>query len=174
MMKNRIIRLIGLACILVLVSGCYQKRTNGNESIYTFAIYVKLGVPLAGLLLIPIGMAVRRFVSRKWGMVCLLMTPLIFFIATPSMLLDYLRVNPKEFGVRYGFWFSPTVVDIPFENLTQIRYGFADDNRSRMLFCDFKDGTRKKLSAGDLIQFGVPEVLDQAKKNGVKVISPFD
>lgn len=162
------LQLVCLMATLTLCSGCYEKQVNGDQTVYTFATYIQFGVPFLSFLLIPLGMAVLKL-SQKWGWVCMLMSPVLLFVVAPAMFLDYLTVDSKGFQGRYGSWFSPTTFNVQFDDLELLRRTYQGGGKSLYLECVFKDGQKTMVSAGDLIQYAVPEILQRAKAAGVNV-----
>jgi hypothetical protein len=163
--------LVGLLA-LCFVSGCYERVSLGNQSLYHFAWWLGPAVIAAGILAVPIGWFVRKQ-NGRWGFVLMVMGPVLLIIAAPAMYSDRVLIDEEHFETRYGFWFSPTVQNIRFDDLQAIRYVAVRARRGRTnyeLRCTRKSGGEATVHAGDLVKNAVPEILTRAKAKGIVVL----
>ncbi len=160
------------ALALCSVAGCYEHVSNGNESIYRFVWWLGPLIIAGGILAIPAGWFLRRW-SAKWGFVLMVMAPVLLVIVAPAMYSDRVVIDNEHFEARYGFWFSPSVHNLRFEDLQEIQYVAVPGSRGSTnyeLHCLSKAGQLSVVHAGDLVRNTVPEILERAKAKGVRVV----
>jgi hypothetical protein len=153
------------------VSGCYEKATHGDQSIYTFATWLGIAVILGGLIMIPAGWLLRR-ASMKYGITMMVLGPLVLIIAAPAMYSDRVVVDAEHFEARYGIWVSPYTHNIRFDDLRAIQRIGVPGRRNRttyQLHCIRKDGTNEVVPIGDLVVNAVPEIMQRARAKQVLV-----
>ncbi len=170
--SKRCMTVCAAVLLICLVSGCYEHVTDGQKSLYQFAWWVGPLVIAGGILGIPIGWWIRKW-NAKWGFVMMGMAPLLLVIVAPGMYTDRVLIDDEHFETRYGFWFDPSVHDIRFDNLREIRFVAVPGSRGRTnheMRCTTKKGETTVVHAGDLVMPTVPEILARAEKRGVKVV----
>ncbi len=89
------------------------------------------------------------------------------------MYSDRVLIDDQHFEATYGFWFSPTLRQIRFDELSEIQYVAVRGRRGRINYeirCLKKDGQSSVVHAGDLVKNTVPELLARAKSKGVNVV----
>jgi hypothetical protein len=163
--------LFGLLALCV-VSGCYERATVGNQSIYRFDWWLGPTVIGAGILAVPIGWFVRKR-NARWGFVLMVMGPFLLAVVAPAMYSDRVLIDDEHFETRYGLWFKPTEQNIRFDDLQAIRYIAVPARRGRLnyeLRCTRKAGGETTVHAGDLVKNAVPEILARAKAKGIIVL----
>jgi hypothetical protein len=156
-----------------LVSGCYERVTQGNQSIYRFAWWIGPSVIAGGILGVPVGWFLRNW-NKRWGFVLMCLAPVLLVIVAPAMYSDRVIVDDQHFDAKYGFWFSPNQQSIRFENLREIRYVKIAGNRGRTnyeLHCLSPAGQVTVVPAGDLVRQTVPEIAQRAKARGVAFVN---
>jgi len=159
------------AFALCFLTGCYEQTVRGDESVYRFAWWLGPVIITVGLLGVPVGWLLRQW-NPKLGFVVMVLAPILLIIVAPSMYSDRVVVDGRHFEARYGFWFSPSVHVVPFDDLTAIRYVAKEDHRGRVTYrihCVHKTGSTTEVSAGDLVRNAVPEILDRARVRGIIV-----
>jgi len=157
---------------LLVISGCYERVTQGDQSVYRFAWWLGPAVIAGGILGGPVGWFVRK-VNRRWGYALMFLSPFLLIAVAPAMYSDRVVVDDRHFEARYGMWFSPTVQDVKFDDLREIRYVGVKDSRGRTKYelrCITKTGETRVVPAGDLVKNTVPEVLAKARDKGVNVV----
>jgi hypothetical protein len=161
------------ALMLCVFSGCYEHVSRGNESIYRFAWWVGPAVIAGGILAVPIGWLIRKRVPR-WGFVLMVMGPVLLGIVAPSSYRDRVLIDDDRFEATYGFWFSPSVHRVRFDDLNEIHYVAVRGRRGRInheIHCLKKDGQTSVVHSGDLVKNTVPELLARASAKGVRVVT---
>ena len=159
------------ALVLCFLPGCYERVSHGNESVYQFAWWLGPLVIAGGILAFPCGWLLRKW-SKKLGTILMILAPLMLIVAAPAIYSDYAIVDDDHFEARYGFWFAPTVHNLRFDDLQEIRYVAVPGSRGRTnyeLHCISRTGQQTVVHAGDLIKNTVPEILERARKHGVRV-----
>jgi hypothetical protein len=157
---------------ICLIAGCYERTTNGATSIYQFAWWLGPAVIGGGILCVPAGWLLRPSVP-KWGWVLMVMGPLLLILVAPAMYSDRVVIDDEHFEARFGFWFSPTMHNLRFQDLRVIQYVAVAGTRGRTkyeLHCLSASGQSTVVPAGDLVRETVPEILERAKAKGVQVV----
>lgn len=156
-----------------LVSGCYDRADRGGQSVYQFAAWVGAAVIGVGLLL-AVGGVVLIILKQRWGFLLPLFAAFLLIIVAPSMYTDFVVVDADHFEASYGFWFTPSVHNIKFAQLRELRHVAVRDNKNRIKYemhCKYMNGTVTVVHCGDLVKNAVPEILSKARAKGVSVHS---
>ena len=157
---------------LVVVSGCYERVSQGDQSVYRFAWWLGPAVIAAGILGMPVGWFVRK-VNKRWGLALMVLSPFLLIGVAPAMYSDRVVVDDQHFEAKYGMWFSPTEQNVRFDNLSEIHFVAVKGNKGRIKYelrCITKAGETSVVPAGDLVKNTVPEILEKAKAKGVNVV----
>jgi len=170
---KRISKVLALAVapLLCFVSGCYERTTNGTESIYRCAAWTGptiIGIGIVALLASWLLFKWNKGVGITIAIVTLFLVPLL----APSMYVDRVLVDDDHLESTYGFWFSPNVRSLRFEDLAEIRYvalaGYRGGTKYE-LHCLTHKGRVEVVHGGDLAINAFPEILERAKAKGVAV-----
>ena len=176
-MKQRLCCLLA-AVVCMSLAGCYQKVADQNGLTFSFAPWVSILVALAGLAAVPIGIVL--FLKRQffWGIVLVIAGPLAAILLAPGLYLDYVTVNQRGFYSRHGLWFNPTVHDIRYDDLTQVRVTVEERSTRRgksysyFFDCSFKNGQQERVPLGDIMREALPEIAEQFRTHGVPMHIP--
>lgn len=168
-----------LVLIVVLAAGCYNRVVQGDETVYSFAGWVGALVILGGLVAFPVGLLISQ---RSWrGYIIVVGGPLIALLVGPSMYTDRVKVDEQHFECRYGFWWSPSIFNIRFDDLRHIEWETEVKTSRRggqeynyFLLCVYKDGRRDKVAVGTLMRQAVEEILQRARERSVPILFPKD
>lgn len=161
-----------MALLLGGVAGCYDRSANGDQSVYSFALWIGILVVLGGLIFMPAGWFLRRL-SERFGWGLMIFSPILLIFVGPAMFSDKVVVDNDHFEARYGFWFAPSVHNIRFSDLQEIRHVGVRGNRNRIsyqLHCVRHDGTTEVVSVGNLVRNAVDEILARAEAKRVRVV----
>jgi hypothetical protein len=160
------------ALALCFLPGCYEHEVRGNESSYHWVWWLGPAVTGAGIL----GVAIAWFLRKRspvGAMFLVIMALVLFLIVAPSMYTDRVVVDSDHFEATYGFWFSPSVHKVRFNELSEIRYVEIPGNRGKInqeLHCVSNTGDITVVHIGDLVRNTVDEILTRAKTKGVRVV----
>jgi hypothetical protein len=87
-------------------------------------------------------------------------------------------VNQEGFYSRHGFWWSPTVHNIRYDELDLVRL-VVEEKPSRRgktysyyFDCTFKTGKQERVPLGDIMREALPEIAEQFRQHGVPVELP--
>jgi hypothetical protein len=176
-MRRRLIcGFAGLCC--VVLAGCYQKVEEKSGLTFTFQPWVPLLVALGGVIALPIGIVLFNRGQRFWGVLLAVGGPLIAGGVAPGMYMDRVVVNQDGFYSRHGFWFSPKIHDIRYEDLSQVKLvveestGRRGKSYSYYFDCSFKSGKQERVPLGDIMREALPEIAGQFRQHGVPVLIP--
>ena len=176
-MKPRLCRFVTLfiAALCLSLTGCQTRAENNGQIVYEFAGWLRLLVPLAGVVVIPAGWLIRRSVQRiGWGLICL--GPVLLVIVAPAMFVDRVVVDELHFECRTGLWWSPSRYDVRFDDLRELQLVEQTvGNRGRRrqefsFYCVKKGGGQEVFVVSDLMMKAVEEIMQHAKKRGVPVL----
>ncbi len=160
-----------VALLLCSMAGCYEHEISGNQSIYRFVWWLGPVVFVVGVLGSFVGWRLRKY---RWGFIGFIMGPVLILIVAPSMFSDRVVIDDDHFEARYGFWFSPTVHHVRFDELREMRYVAVTDMRGRRKFqihCVMNSGEVEVVHSGDLVKNTVSEFLARAQARGVPVVN---
>jgi hypothetical protein len=158
--------------VLLAASGCYERVTQADQSVYRFAWWTGPLVIVGGILSVPAGWYLRR-VSQRFGFVLMCMGPFLLILIAPAMYSDRVVVDDQHFEARYGMWFRPSEHSVRFEDLREIGVVGTRDRRGRtkyVLRCTAKNGETQVVQAGDLVRNTLPEILARARAKGVQAV----
>jgi hypothetical protein len=175
MKKSVNFTLISLACSVS--AGCYQKVSENGNLTFSFQPWVALLVGFGGLAAVPVGMLVFRK-QRFRGVLLMIIGPLLAVAVAPGLYLDRVIVNQEGFYSRHGFWWSPSVHQIRYEELATVRLvieektGRRGKTYSYFFDCSLKSGKQERVPLGDIMREALPEIADQFRQHGVQVLFP--
>lgn len=170
---SRSVLLLAASLALCLVPGCHELVSQGDQSTYRFAWWLGPAVIVAGLLGIPLGWVLRKW-NVKLGFALMVLGPVLLVVVAPAMYNDRVVVDNEHFEARYGFWFAPTVHNLRFRDLREIRYVAvpADNGRTNNeLHCLTAAGELRVVHAGNLVVKCVPEIMERARAAGIPVVN---
>jgi hypothetical protein len=175
-MKRTIHVLLGICCLLVV--GCLKRTNDGGDMVFRYQLWVPLLVVTIGIILVPVGIFMVARQRRFWGIVVILGGALASLIVAPQMYLDKVIVNQEGFYSRHGWWFSPTIHEIRYDDLQRVqvvveeRQGRHGKNYSYYFDCFYKTGKKERVPLGDVMREAVPEIAEQFRAHGVAVDMP--
>jgi len=163
----------GLLLLLLLVSsGCVQKTTEGDKTIFTYEMWVPLLVMVGGLIAAPAGWFLRESISRL-SIALMILGPLAFVFGI-SLFTDRAEVDPTGYMVRVGIFGSASSRG-RFDELSQISFTTRRSRRSttHYLVCHKKSGDSDQIAMGNAISKGAVElILEHAQAKGVPIQPP--
>lgn len=168
-------RCVALFAAVAFAAGCVQEARDGDTTVVTFAPWVGLLVAAPGLLGVMVGLVVLRWQKIAGAAVAglaLLGTAAI----APNLFADRVTVSPERFALRTGFWFAPTVREVPFRGLTEIAIT-AEEKPTRQgtrtsysLECRGAGGTQR-VPVGDLMRNGGWQAIKaEALRQGIPIV----
>lgn len=172
---RRILQVLAVGLVAVL-AGCTNNRTEGSATIVTFEWWLPALIIVAGLVAIPVGLFVRK--KSFYGWILLIGGPIAAVVFGPGFALDKVTVTPEAFHLRTGFWFSPTVREVKFADLssvvitkTETRGRRGRKNVSYDLKCTKKSGGQEVIPLGTLMEEGGAEAFAKAAiASGVPIV----
>ena len=177
-MKRRLGGIVVVLCCSML-AGCYQKSSENGSLVYTFQPWLPVLVAVAGVAAVPIGILIfMRSKKRSWGVTLFILGPLAAGVIAPTLYLDRVVVSQNSFFSRHGFWWNPTVHQIPYDELKLVRVGAEERNSRRgktynyYFDCQFKSGKQDRVPLGDVMQEALPDIIEQFQLHGVSVEVP--
>lgn len=165
------------ACCLAL-AGCYRKVSEGGSLTLSLQPWVPLLVAIAGVVLVPVGVVLLTRRQLLWGIALPVVGLLMAIAIAPGMYLDRVVVNEEGFTSRHGFWWSPSVHDIRYKDLSVVRVVVEERTTRRgksysySFDCSFKSGREERVPLGDVMREALPEIAQQFRAHGVPVEIP--
>jgi hypothetical protein len=137
----RIARVMLLTTWCMLLAGCVSKSANGTAITFRYHLSIPIGILIAGVACVPIGLALRKR-NNLMAWAFMLIGPLGALLFGPSMLFH--RFTVDDAGFREHFMVAEDI-EIPFDALKAIRIG-TEVTRGRysrvigVLHFDYKKG----------------------------------
>ncbi len=163
--------------VLCLLSGCTERSTSGNTSVYTFATWALALPVLLGLFLIGVGFATRK--KQPWGSYGLMaLGVFVPALGVPLMLMDKVEVNDEHFINTIGLPWDQKKIEIRFDDLREIQIQVIETQSksqgtriSYKLACSTKSsGTPEIVPVGNLMDPALGQILGIAKKKGIRLV----
>jgi len=176
-MKQRLIWIFAGVCCIAS-AGCYRKVSSSDGLEISFEAWVPVLLALGGLAAVPVGIVLFIRERRFLGVCVAIAGPVIAAAVAPGMFLDRVIVNQEGFYSRHGFWWSPAIHQIRYDELNRVQVGFDVQNSQRgrrysyYFDCFFKTGQRERVPLGTLMVEALPEIAEQFRKHGVAVQIP--
>ncbi|HYH69173.1 MAG TPA: hypothetical protein VD866_31050 [Urbifossiella sp.] len=176
MIRPRISVLAALGC--AAVAGCYQKVAEGTTLVYSCQPWLPVLLVVAGVAAVPLGVWVFRRKSRMWGVVLAVAGPVAAGVVGPTMFLDRVMVTDDGFTSRHGFWWSPSVHEVRYDDLANVRLveeersGRRGKNYSYFFDCTFKSCKQERVPLGDVMREALPEIAVRFREHDVPVALP--
>ena len=167
------------ACVLCATNGCVKETLDGDTSVFAFEWWVPWTVLFGGIVGFVAAVLIRNWASR-WGWGLMIVAPLIMAFIVPGLFIDHVSVNDQRFTLHTGFWFMPTVHEVPFAELSQIdltqeeRKTRRGTSTSYYLVCHRKSGGIDKVPVGDLMKRGPAEkIISIANAHGIPIVGQW-
>lgn len=176
MLRRLALALTGVCCLAAV--GCIEKAAGADGTVYSFQTWIPALLVVAGVAGVPGGILLFRRKSRFWGVVLVVVGPVIASVVAPGMFLDKVVVGEDGFTSRHGFWWNPSIHTVRYDDLSQVRLtveersGRRGKKYSYYFDCDLKSGRQERVPLGDIMREAVPEIAGQFRKHGVPVHIP--
>ncbi|WP_020470778.1 hypothetical protein [Zavarzinella formosa] len=167
---------VGMCC--VLLGGCYQRAVEQDGIVYSFQSWGPALLIVAGLAAIPAGLVLFRKEKRFWGVLTMIVGPLLAGAVAPGMFMDRVIVNDDGFQSTHGFWWDKIVHNVRYDDLRQVVVVVEEKTTRRgksysyYFDCSFKNAPQERIPLGDLMKQALPDIRDQFEKHDVPVQLP--
>lgn len=157
----------------LLLTGCVKQEAQGETTTYLFETWTCWAGVGTGLLITLIGLCLDKKILLK-----MILVPggLILAILAPNTLFQYVRVEPEQFEVAAGSWWTPGKQTVRFAQLVEIRRVtekrdgvFESFTPARSYLCILKAGGGEKIVRGRLVDEAEDRILENAIAKGVLV-----
>jgi hypothetical protein len=172
-------RLAVAGICLMVMPGCFERTVRDGTLTFSYAVWVPTLVVIAGLAAVAWGvvlMTVRK--KRLNGAFVIVAGVAAAGGIAPMMYLDRTVVSQDGFYSRHGFWWSPTVHDIRYDDLKLVQVGVEEKmgrqgkTYSYFFDCTSKSGKQERVPLGDIMRQALPEIAQQFRDHGVTVVIP--
>jgi hypothetical protein len=164
---------------LTVIAGCYRKASEDGGLVFSLQPWGPLLVVLAGLAAVPVGIVFFMRKRRLQGVCLAIAGPIAVVAIAPTMFLDRVVVNRDGFCSRHGFWWNPTIHQVRYDELAQVRLSFEQRTGSRgrqeytfYFDCSLKSGKTERVPLGDVIRQALPEIAEHFRQHGVTIQIP--
>jgi hypothetical protein len=161
------------------LGGCVSAEEFGPVTLFRYDIFVQLGLPIATVASVAIGMRLRKAGSmlllvRSWGLIIgalLLVIPGSSYVSSAAIML-----TDSGFSEYSGWWFSPEPESVRFEDVSRIELSAASSTtgkQSKGYYLCFYDGVGayRSVPVSPLMrEGGLVPVLRRAQLSGVPVL----
>lgn len=171
---SKLTRLQGLftALCCFLMAGCVAKSASeGGVSVH-YGRWFPIAILVAGILVIPIGIVVRR-ISTRIGWLLIVAGPIAALAFAPSLLLERAFVDDQGFEVHSGIWGMTATEKVAFNavksfRITQEETGGRRSRLIEVLYFEMKSGpaVRFPLNNDVKIEAG-KEIVTRASRLGI-------
>lgn len=143
--------------------------------IYSFPFYDTLIGVLATIAFAALSVyLLKRTVDPKYKVAAIIAALILGGVVTPCLALDRLKVD--EFGITHktGFWFSPTIRGIKYEDVRSICITTARDRKNReyeVWIITRKNGLTYEFDPGDLWEIYTIQLIKHLKSENIEVVN---
>ena len=170
---------------LALLSGCVEKSTQGDVSIFKYQLWVLLTMLVGGAVAIFISRLLPdrtdgwfRFVRK--ARLLLLIGGVLSIVGSTSCYFEKITVSPTEITDVTGLWGSKTIT-IPIKELVNVELIKEDSGIGRkkstnyFLLCSFKDGSSVKYPLNNkTTEAALPDIVAVIKNAQVPIINTLE
>jgi hypothetical protein len=172
------------------VAGCIKKTVTEDKAVYTYELWVPIGVALAGVVLLVGGFLLLRRsavpVVLTQGMaksffymaILTVVVPPVLWVFAWSMVGDALTVENDQFNLYRHSILGGSNRVVPFESLGGLEFRrreTVEHGRSKIhyeMVYHWKMGGEEVTPVGDLLKAGLDDILDRARQHGIPIIRP--
>ena len=141
---------LAFAPLCLLMTGCVTSSVSAAGTRFHYAWWLPLGLFMAGLVFIPIGLALTKQSARfGWGL--MIAGPIAALAFAPSLFLEQVTVTDKVIDVRSGIWGMTANQTIDFDSVKTLRIaqeatGGRNSRLIEVLYFDMKNGSNAKFA----------------------------
>lgn len=174
---SRACRLV-LCPLAVVMCGCVKESTEGDEQVFTYALWSSALIMLAGVLALIAAWLLRKHWRRRLWSVLPVVAFISLVIAGPSGLRDEVRVGPDTVSVRTGLWGLTAVHRVRFANVRAVRMvseekrgAMALTGRHHFLLFQQRKGRDVRIPiSNDLCRASAPRIVEALKAKRIPVL----
>lgn len=117
----------------------------------------------------------RRRLGGRWAPSVFIASFVIPLIVVPGMAMESILISPTALTIRTGFWFSPTITEVPLSGLVS----FAERSEAvsqrgvprRDTFWHFRyqSGQQRRIDLPDLLDANRAQALEYLCRHGIRV-----
>ena len=181
--RNLILRFAGLLVLASAISGCTHETQDGITTVIQWDWWVPLLVIVGGIACFFLGLFMSRLSSTlsspglcrllaRFGLAATFLGPIVCIFIVPALFNDKVTVNPDGFTARFGLWWSPSVYDARFADLSRIELLPKEKagKTEYYLVCFRKEGGYEAIPDHGLIKRGgAAKIVETARQLGIPV-----
>jgi hypothetical protein len=167
--------LLMLAVLCCATTGCVRSMVDGSAATFSFDWWIPALVVVGGAAAFLLGLALVKSFARI-GLTLIFLGPLSIFVLAPSVCRDQITVDPVQFTLRTGFWFKPTVRNVPFNAVSKLVLVRREQRQllwtsyRYFIECHLRSGYWEQVPVSDLMKRGPAEIiLHTAESHGIPI-----
>jgi hypothetical protein len=94
----------------------------------------------------------------------------------PSLYVETVTVNNEEFSSHRGFWLTPKIHRVRYQDLREVRIVVEEvpgkRGRNGYLECALHEGAQERVAIGDTLRAALPEIIENFQKHNVPLYIP--
>jgi hypothetical protein len=164
-----------MALVCLFLVGCVTSKNGDKGMSFQYEWWVPIVVFIAGIVFVPVGIAVRNYSNRTgWGL--MILGPIAALGFAPSLFMEQVLVHDRGFDVRSGIWGMTANQKVDFDAVTSVRLTQEETGgrRSRLievLYFDQKSGSPARLPLNnDLKIEAAKEIVTRTAASGIQMI----
>lgn len=173
-------RAILLAVVLLCAAGCTERTVEGSRTTWTMQQQWGILILVGSLATLAVGLGLVFLWKHSGGWVLVVIGGLVAAVVPGMLLYGRVLVDDDHLEANYGFWFAPTRHDIRFADVRELNVGSQEVRGRRgtvrhqaTLQYTLADGRTGEVT-GDLLRAAMDEILERARKQGVRINGQSD
>jgi hypothetical protein len=164
-----------ILCLIATAAGCTREETQGDLKIWTYESWVGVVAILAGIAVTVGALALRK---SGFGAYVVAFFAIAFTVGfAPFGFVDYIKLDKEHVSTRWGFWFTPTIHEIRFDDVSRVDHT-KEEKRGRRgrkstsyyLVFTSRSGVQDKLGVGNsLMKAAKEEIVLALAAKGLEV-----
>jgi hypothetical protein len=156
----------GVACLLLVLTGCVNDRTAGTDRIFTYAWWVPTLI-FAGGIFATVGGWATLEQGGRWPFLLLIGGPIAFIFMAPCYFFSHATLGADQLNVRGGFWGLGSNQSVKYADLQEVHFVTeittgrrGRKNTNHYFDCKLKDNSNVRLALShDCLEKAAPEFL---------------
>ncbi len=164
-----------IASCCLFLAGCVTKSAGETGTSFHYSRWLPLGVLVAGVAFVPIGIALRKH-SARFGWALMILGPIAAVGFAPSLLMEGVVVDDRGFDVRSGLWGMSANQTVEFEAVASLRIaqeetGGRHSRTIDVLYFQLKSGGSARLPLNNDVKIeAAKEIVARAQQTGIPLI----
>ena len=175
--STRISILMLLLAVLPFMSGCVERKIDGDVILFEYLWWVFPAFLFVGAIGTIGGVVALRGNKgpriRRLAWAAAIIGPIIALVFPPLVRIPPMELDASGFRLQTGFWFAPQRQELVFDSTEAIEISSSRSVGHRIveteLVCTHSNGSVQRIPVGDQLLQALPDVVTFAKKSGVLI-----